>query len=55
MLPTVETDLTPAAIGVCLLPIAVPSCTGHVVLAGIFRTDTVFNSALANFGCRMSF
>jgi hypothetical protein len=42
-LPIVETDLKPAAIGVCLAPTAVPSLTGHVVLAGIFKTDTVFN------------
>jgi hypothetical protein len=48
-MPTVEPDLTAAAIGMCLFTIAVPSLTGQVVLAGIFNTDTVFKSALENF------
>ncbi len=42
-MPIVETDLKPAAIGVCLAPIAVPSLTGHVVLAGILKL-TLFSN-----------
>jgi hypothetical protein len=53
-LPIVETDLKPAAIGVCLVPIAVPSLTGQVDLAGIFNKDTVFKSAFENFDYRLS-
>jgi hypothetical protein len=48
-LPIVETDLNPATIGVHLAPIAVPSLTGNVVLAGIFKTDSVFRSAFGLF------
>jgi hypothetical protein len=53
-LPVVENDLKPAARGVCFVPIAMPSLTGHVVLAGIFWIDTVFRYALENFACKMS-
>jgi hypothetical protein len=43
----------PAATGVCLVPIVMPSFTGHAVLAGIFNTDIVFKYALENLDCRI--
>ena len=49
--PIVDTVLNPAAIGVCLLPIAVPYLTGAVDKAGILTVATVIRSAFLNWLC----